>query len=81
VQTAVRTLQTLPAFQTFAAEFDVRERLIEAAKARGETTLVVAPFSVDIAERVGLETIGSDPAFWVNACAAQYYELETLVAQ
>src|SRR5690606_9540168 len=81
IRTAVWTLQTLPAFQTFATEFDQREQIIAAAKARGETNLVVPPFTVDIAERVGLDTIGSDPAFWVNACAARYYELESLVAE
>ena len=81
VRTAVRTLQTLPAFQTFAAEFDQREQLIAAAKAQGETRLVVAPFTIDVAERVGLDTIGRDSAFWVNACAARYYELEAIVAE
>jgi hypothetical protein len=81
VRTAVRTLQTLPAFQAFATEFDQREQLITAAKAQGETRLVVAPFTIDIAERVGLETIGDDPAFWVNGCAAQYYGLEAIVAE
>lgn len=81
IGSAVRILQTLPAFQTFASEFDAREQLITTAKARGETTLVVAPFTIDIAERVGLESIGIDPAFWVNGCAARYYGLEALVAE
>lgn len=81
VLTTVQALTLTAPLSTFAAEFDQREQFIHAAKTEGETRLVVAPFTVDIAERVGLETIGDDPAFWVNDCAAQYYGLEALVAQ
>lgn len=79
VRAAAQTLQTLPAFQVFATEFDQREQYITAA--RGETTLTVAPLTVDVGERVGLETIGADPEFWVNGCAARYYGLEAIVAE
>lgn len=81
VLTTLQVTSFVSPLNTFATEFDQREQIIAAAKARGETNLVVPPFTVDIAERVGLDTIGSDPAFWVNACAARYYELESLVAE
>lgn len=81
VRSTIRILDTLPAFQTFAAEVDQREQMIETARQRGETDVRVPPFTVDIAEAVGLLTIGADPAFWVNVCAAQYYGVETLATR
>jgi hypothetical protein len=78
LRSTAQILSTLPSFQTFAAGFDQREQLIDAAVERGERTLVVPPLSLDIAPLIGLENIGSNPTAWVNACAAQYYGLESL---
>jgi hypothetical protein len=81
ILTTVQALTLTAPLSTFAAEFDQRDALIRAAAARGETTLTVAPLTVDVGERVGLETIGADPEFWVNGCAARYYGLEAIVAE
>lgn len=81
ILTVTRQLPLIPLLSTFAHEWDMRDQMIREAAVRGETDVRVPPFTVDIAEAVGLLTIGADPAFWVNVCAAQYYGVETLATR
>lgn len=81
LQATLKTMNLLPYYQTFSAEFDAREQYIYSAVERGETNLVVAPFTIDISERIGLQPLGDDVTFWVNTCTADYYGLETILVE
>jgi hypothetical protein len=81
VLTAVRAVALFAPLSTFAAEFDQRDAGIRAVAASGETSIAIPAYTIDVAERVGLETIGDDPTFWVNACAARYYGVNSLVIE
>jgi len=60
-----------------AAQWDQRDADIRAAVASGSTHLVV-PGMDSIA---GLSEIGSDPAYFVNICAASHYGLHSIRAE
>jgi hypothetical protein len=78
VASAVRTIAVMPNFRTFAEQWDHRDQLIRAATAKGTTDLTVAPFSVDLADYMDVDPIGSDPLDSTNVCAARYYQLRSL---
>jgi hypothetical protein len=74
-------LTQIPDFQTFAAEWDQRDRDLRAAVARGERRIETRMLTVDIGARAGLDTMVRNPQDWVNGCAAMYYGLEAISAR
>ncbi len=68
--------QRLSEYRQWASAWDWREAQILAQKARGQLDILVP-------ELPGLERIkelDTDPYFWVNVCAAQFYGVRTLSA-
>jgi len=66
----------LGAYHQWASAWDWREAQILAQKARGEQDILVP-------ELPGLEHVkelDTDPYFWINVCAAQFYGVRTLSA-
>lgn len=63
--------------RTHAAAWDQQDAAIREAAARGETTLRVAamklPWSNDV--------LTDDPDHWVNLCVAEYYGIESIIAE
>jgi len=79
--TTGQTLSHVSAFSTFAAEWDQRDHDIRAAAAQHIADVVVPAFSVDLATRARLDTIGDDSSGWVNVCAANYYGVKSITVQ
>ena len=69
-----KTLALLPAARQYADQWDQRDRLLRAARLRGETD-VVAPVLGSIS---GLEELVPDTENWVNRVTADYYGFKTL---
>ncbi len=78
---AARTLAQGREFDSYAREWDAQDRDIRAARARGETSLVIAPLSIDMAAAANLDPINTDVNSATNACASRYYNLESLRVQ
>lgn len=76
----LRSASDIPNFRVYASEWDNRDTMIRSAAAQNVKTLSVNKLSVDLGEREGLDIIDTDPAGWVNQCAADYYGLEQLSA-
>lgn len=75
--------KVLPALQpetvemaTKASLWDQRDAEIRAARADGDTEVVVR--ETDVVQ--GLQELGPDPGFWVNRCAALYYDIHSITA-
>lgn len=77
---AVQMIGLFPRLHTYASEWDAREQQIVANAAQGETHVVVAPLSIDVASLTGLDRVNTDATAFTNACAASYYGIETLVS-
>jgi hypothetical protein len=69
-------VKEIPARQTWTAAWDIRDAQLRAAAARGETSVRVV--ALDSWETV--YELGEDPKLWVNACAAQFYGLKSIIA-
>ncbi len=76
-----RALAAMPDYQTFAAEWDAREAIIQRAAAAGERQVSVQMLRYDIGARSGLDTLEPDPRGWVNQCAARYYGVDSITAE
>ncbi len=76
-----RTLTLLPDFQTYASEWDARDRAIREAVGQGIERFETTVFTFDLGAMAGLDIITSNPAGWVNGCAASYYGLESIIAE
>jgi hypothetical protein len=74
-------LNRAPAFNTFAFEWDQRDHHIRVVAANGEQDVIVRPLSVDLGLLAGLDIIDTDPNGWVNKCAAQYYQVESIAVR
>jgi hypothetical protein len=70
--------QVLPAVEAAAQVWDQQDRMLRAQAAAGNTQVTFPVPQYDLAPLVGLETIGADPDFWVNRCAAVYYSLQSV---
>ena len=75
--------KVLPALQqetlemaTKAALWDQRDAEIRAARAEGDTEVAVR--ETDVVQ--SLQELGPDPGFWVNRCAALYYDVSSITA-
>ena len=66
----------IPEYRAHAETWDLRDAQIRSAVERGATDLVV----VQLDSMNGAVEYKGNKSFWVNACAAQYYGLHTLVA-
>lgn len=79
---AQKTLANLPAYQTFAAEWDQRDQQIRATLEQGANDLTVPPFSFDLAISGRLATLMHDAAARpnFNTGIAQYYGLKSIRA-
>jgi hypothetical protein len=74
----IQILNRTPAFNSFASEWDQRDYHIRTVAANGEQNITVRPLSVDLGQLAGLDIIDTDPNGWVNQCAAQYYQVESI---
>jgi Family of unknown function (DUF6056) len=78
-------LQTISAIQlgtdmrAFAAEWDARDASIHAQARSGQRAITVSAFSSSIEADTWLEPLGADATGSMNACAAAYYDVESLV--
>jgi hypothetical protein len=59
-----------------AERWDARDALIQTQRAAGELNVIVP--EVDVVST--LEDINGDPDFWINACEAGYYHLDSIQA-
>jgi hypothetical protein len=73
------TLRVLPAFQSFAAEWDQRDTQVRLAAAQGIRDIQLPPPVHDLSERIGVVTISASPEFWINQCAARLYGVDTII--
>jgi hypothetical protein len=74
---SVETIETVRhgrALRAWAARWDDTDRRVRLARAQGERRAIVP--AVESVGGVG--SIGPDPTDWVNACAARYYDVETI---
>jgi hypothetical protein len=76
---AVRQIyQTAPKYQKWAYFWDLRDNEIRSVQAQG--ILDVQVIQIDhIIDRVG--DLSPNPAHWYNACAAMYYQVNTIKAE
>ncbi len=76
-----RSVMLAPKLSVYASEWDEQERQIRLQAAEGSQDVVVKPLSVDLPQLIGLDTIGPDATLGANPCAADYYGIQTLVAE
>lgn len=68
--------QQLPVWQAGARAWDARQQGILDGISDGETSLTVQAF-----DSIGsVAELTADPHYWVNVCAANYYEVEEIIA-
>ena len=65
----------IPNFQVYAREWDARHQQILWLRAADQRSLALAPLSFDLADYVGVTTLGKDPS---NRCALRYYDLDAI---
>ena len=72
----LQALQDVPEYRTRAQEWDRRDAHIYALREHGQTDLVIPQFGgiYDVKELDNL------PTHWVNRCAADYYEVNSISA-
>lgn len=75
IATTWELVNLTPKFQTFAHEWDVRDRRIHDAQAAGEQAVSVQRFSVDLADYVN---VGSVEGEFIT-CLQDYYQIRQLV--
>ena len=73
---ATRVYSALPAFQDRAAMWDQREVQILQARANGEQEITVRALD----SLAGIAELSDNPGYWVNNCAARYYEVKSIRA-
>jgi hypothetical protein len=74
VLTVAREAALTPVYAQYAAEWDGRDRALQAA----EGTAIIPPYTRDLAVSTGLDTLTDDPESWLNRCAADYYDLTAI---
>jgi hypothetical protein len=77
LRTTTMVISELPRFVERAAIWDKRDESIKNAKARGLTQVEVA--SIDGYYMGHTRDFKENPDFWVNACAADYYGIDSIV--
>lgn len=65
----------IPSFQSYARDWDARHQLILSLAEDGRRSVEVAPLAFDLADFVGVTTLGRDPS---NRCALRYYDLYSI---
>lgn len=65
----------IPSFQRYAGEWDARHQQILSLRDAGHRSVAVAPLEFDLADYVGVTTLGRDPS---NRCALRYYDLDAI---
>ncbi len=65
----------IPSFQQYAREWDARHQQILSLRDAGHPSIAVAPLEFDLADYVGVTTLGRDPS---NRCALGYYDLAAI---
>ncbi|MDE2818509.1 MAG: hypothetical protein OXI40_02125 [Chloroflexota bacterium] len=68
----------IPGFQQYAGEWDARHQQILSLRDAGHRSVEVAPLEFDLADYVGVTTLGRDPS---NRCALRYYDLDALAVR
>lgn len=66
----------IPGFRSYAGEWDARHQQILSLRDAGRQVVEVAPLDFDLADYIGVTTLGRDPS---NRCALRYYDLDTLM--
>jgi hypothetical protein len=77
----LRSLTLAPKLSVYAASWDDQDRQIRLQAAEGVEDVVVQPLALDLPQSVGLDTIGTDATLGANPCAADYYGVQTLIAE
>lgn len=67
-----------PEWATFAREWDARDAFIRQQAAAGEAHIIIAPLSINLAERFFLLTYDADPQAFVNQTASRYYGVTSI---
>lgn len=76
LRAAWQEVQHIPEWQAIARDWDVRNTTIQASVDMGERELLVPAF-----DSIGtVAELKDDPSYWVNVCAAQYYEVDEIIA-
>lgn len=76
LRAAWQEVQHIPEWQAIASDWDGRNAAIQASAEMGERELLVPAF-----DSIGtVAELKDDPSYWVNVCAAQYYELDEIIA-
>ncbi|MCY4072604.1 MAG: hypothetical protein OXG60_15020 [Chloroflexi bacterium] len=65
----------IPSFQRYASEWDARHQQILSLRDAGHRSVEVAPLEFDLADYIGVTTLGRDPS---NRCAVRYYDLAAI---
>lgn len=76
LRAAWQTIHTFEFYRQRAAAWDMRDAQIRADVDAGLTEITVT----ELDSLHGIKEIDSDPAHWVNRCAARYYGVETISA-
>jgi hypothetical protein len=66
-----------PYYQLWSSVWDLRQTQIIANKAEGVSNIIV---SVHLYSMDGVEELNSEPKYWINACAANYYGVQSIIA-
>ncbi len=64
--------------QAISKEVYWREGIIAAAKQKGETSIVLPPFSTKFRRTTFISDITTDPEHWINKSVAEYFEVESI---
>jgi len=76
-----RSVTLAPKLNIYAAEWDEQERQIRLQAAEGVENVIVKPLSIDLPQLIGLDTIGTEATAGANPCAADYYGVQTVIAE
>ena len=66
-----------PYYQLWSSVWDLRQAQIIANKAEGVSNIIV---SVHLYSMDGVEEFNSEPKYWINVCAANYYGVQSIIA-
>ncbi len=64
-------------YAQFSREWDRDDQLLRTANA-DSGVVSLPPFTVDVARGLGLDSLSTDPAGWVNQCVAEYYGVQSV---
>ncbi len=77
--TVVSFNQVAQVYAQYAREWDRDDALLRAADG---SAVSLPPYTVDVAQGLGLDSLTGDAASWVNRCVAEYYDVAAVtVAQ